>query len=98
MFSAPWTFTVSDAMRLVRARGPAHVNQCGCEWPTQRMCDPLSTKDPSVGVHLLQPALPGSCSIETLTIISENRVSPPPFLFFLFFLFLLEADLLTGQI
>lgn len=38
-------------MRLLWARVPAHVNQCGCEWPIQRMCDPLGTKDPSVGLH-----------------------------------------------
>lgn len=45
------TFTVRDAMRLLWARVPAHVNQCACEWPIQRMCDPLGTKDPSVGLQ-----------------------------------------------
>lgn len=48
---------------------------------------PRSTKDVSVGLRLLGPALPGSRSTETLTIMCHS-----PFSFFVFS-FLPESDL-----
>lgn len=71
----PQTFTVSDAMKLPAFFCCFFCMQRGYERPTQRMCDPPSTKDRPVGLHLLGPALPGSCGTEMRTIISQNYVS-----------------------
>lgn len=82
------TFTVRDAMRLLWARVPAHVNQCGCQWPIQRMCDPLSTKDPSVGLHRPSTYSDQRCQEVVGDVRNHLREScvTPRCLFFLLFL------------